>query len=160
MMEVKITGLEEIKKALNQLPIEIQQKALRSAVSASAKVVVDEAIAKAPAGDTGNLKKSIYRYRSRSGSGTGRETYLVGVRKGKRAYADTAKNRRLNRVGKKYTVQGEAYYWRFLEFGTVKMQAKPFMRPAFEGSRSKILETMKQRLDKAIQDQAKKLAKK
>ncbi len=159
-MQVKITGLEEIKKALNQLPIDIQQRALRSAVSASAKVVVDAAIAKAPAGDTGNLKKSIYRYRSRSASGTGRETYLVGVRKGKKAYADTAKNRRLNRVGKKYTVQGEAYYWRFLEFGTVKMQAKPFMRPAFEGSRSKILETMKQRLDKAIQDQAKKLAKK
>jgi HK97 gp10 family phage protein len=159
-MQVKILGLEQLKKALNQLPVEIQQKALRSAVSASAKVVVDSAIAKAPAGETGNLKKAIYRYRSRSGSGTGRETYLVGVRKGKKAYADTARNRRLNRVGKKYTVQGEAYYWRFLEFGTVKMQAKPFMRPAFEGSKSRILDVMKERLGKAIQDQAKKLAKK
>lgn len=159
-MQVKILGLEQLKKALNQLPVEIQQKALRSAVSASAKVVVDSAITKAPAGETGNLKKAIYRYRSRSGSGTGRETYLVGVRKGKKAYADTARNRRLNRVGKKYTVQGEAYYWRFLEFGTVKMQAKPFMRPAFEGSKSRILDVMKERLGKAIQDQAKKLAKK
>lgn len=159
-MQVKIFGLEQLKKALNQLPVEIQQKALRSAVSASAKVVVDAAIAKAPAGDTGNLKKAIYRYRSRSGSGTGRETYLVGVRKGKKAYANTARNRRLNRVGKKYTVEGEAYYWRYLEFGTVKMQAKPFMRPAFEGSKSRILDVMKERLGKAIQDQAKKLAKK
>ena len=159
-MQVKILGLEQLKKALNQLPIEIQQKALRSAVSASAKVVVDAAIAKAPAGDTGNLKKAIYRYRSRSGSGTGRETYLVGVRKGKKAYANTARNRRLNRVGKNYTVQGEAYYWRFLEFGTAKMQAKPFMRPAFEGSKSRILDVMKERLGKAIQDQANKLAKK
>ena len=159
-MQVKIFGLEQLKKALNQLPVEIQQKALRSAVSASAKVVVDAAIAKAPAGDTGNLKKAIYRYRSRSGSGTGGETYLVGVRKGKKAYANTARNRRLNRVGKKYTVEGEAYYWRYLEFGTVKMQAKPFMRPAFEGSKSRILDVMKERLGKAIQDQAKKLAKK
>lgn len=156
MITVKIEGLEQLKKALNQLPVEIQQKALRSAVSASAKVVVDAAIAKAPAGDTGNLKKAIYRYRSRSGSGTGRETYLVGVRKGKKAYANTKRNRRLNRVGKKYTVEGEAYYWRFLEFGTAKMQAKPFLRPAFEGSKTKILEIMKQRLSKAIENQTKK----
>jgi hypothetical protein len=40
------------------------------------------------------------------------------------------------------------------------MQAKPFMRPAFEGSKSRILDVMKERLGKAIQDQAKKLAKK
>lgn len=158
-MTVKIEGLEQLKKALNQLPVEIQQRSLRSAVSAGAKVVVDAAIAKAPT-DTGSLKKAIYRYRSRSQSGTGRETYYVGVRKGKKAYADTAKNRRLNRVGKKYTVQGEAYYWRFLEFGTAKMQARPFLRPAFEGSRTKILDVMKQRLGKSIQDQANKLAKK
>jgi HK97 gp10 family phage protein len=159
MMTVKIEGLEQLKKALNQLPVEIQQRSLRSAVSAGAKVVVDAAIAKAPT-DTGSLKKAIYRYRSRSQSGTGRETYYVGVRKGKKAYADTARNRRLNRVGKKYTVQGEAYYWRFLEFGTAKMQARPFLRPAFEGSRTKILDVMKQRLGKSIQDQANKLAKK
>ena len=158
-MTVKIEGLEQLKKALNQLPVEIQQRSLRSAVSAGAKVVVDAAIAKAPT-DTGSLKKAIYRYRSRSASGTGRETYYVGVRKGKKAYADTARNRRLNRVGKKYTVQGEAYYWRFLEFGTAKMQARPFLRPAFEGSRTKILDVMKQRLGKSIQDQANKLAKK
>ncbi len=158
-MTVKIEGLEQLKKALNQLPVEIQQRSLRSAVSAGAKVVVDAAIAKAPT-DTGSLKKAIYRYRSRSQSGTGRETYYVGVRKGKKAYADTARNRRLNRVGKKYTVQGEAYYWRFLEFGTAKMQARPFLRPAFEGSRTKILDVMKQRLGKSIQDQANKLAKK
>lgn len=76
MMTVKIDGLEQLKKALNQLPVDIQQRALRSAVSASAKVVVDAAIQKAPAGETGNLKKAIYRYRSRSESGTGRETFL------------------------------------------------------------------------------------
>jgi HK97 gp10 family phage protein len=160
MMNFKIEGLEDLKKALNALPVEIQQRSLRSAVSAGAKVVVDAAISKAPSGDTGNLKKSIYRYRSRSQSGTGRETYYVGVRKGKKAYADTARNRRLGRVGKKYTVQGEAYYWRFLEFGTAKMGAKPFMRPAFESSKGKILDIMKQRLGKSIQDQARKLAKK
>ena len=39
-------------------------------------------------------------------------------------------------------------------------EAKPFMRPAFEGSKSRILDVMKERLGKAIQDQAKKLAKK
>jgi len=135
MMTVNITGLKELQQALNQLPLEIQKRPLRSAVSAGAKVIVDEAKRLAPQGETGNLRKALYRYRSRSQSSRGQETFLVGVRKGKKNYVDSAKNRRLNRVGKKYTVEGEAYYWRFIEFGTSKMPARPFLRPAFESKK-------------------------
>jgi len=31
-----------------------------------------------------------------------------------------------------YEESGWAYYWRFLEFGTRKMRAKPFLTPAAE----------------------------
>ena len=160
MISVQITGLKELQKALNELPKEIQGRPLRSAVSAAAKVIVDDVKSRIPVGETGNLKTAVYRYRSRRNSATGRETFFVGIRQGKAQYKDTAYNRRKGRVGKNYKTAGEAYYWRFLEFGTVKMQAKPFMRPAFEGSKSRILDVMKERLGKAIQDQAKKLAKK
>jgi HK97 gp10 family phage protein len=30
------------------------------------------------------------------------------------------------------TINGDAFYWRFLEYGTVKMAARPFARPAAE----------------------------
>ena len=30
------------------------------------------------------------------------------------------------------TIPAAAYYWRFLEFGTSKMRAKPFLRPTFD----------------------------
>lgn len=160
MIGIKVDGLKELRMALEALPKEIQGRPLRSAVSAAAGLIRDKAKQAVPVGETGNLKSAIYRYRSRRNSATGRETFFVGIRQGKAQYKDTAYNRRKGRVGKKYNTQGEAYYWRFLEFGTAKMQAKPFMRPAFEGSRGKILEVMKERLGKAIQTQANKLAKK
>lgn len=160
MITVQITGLKELQNALEQLPKEIQGRPLRSAVSAAAKVIVDDVKSRVPVGETGNLKTAVYRYRSRRNSATGRETFFVGIRQGKAQYKDTAYNRRKGRVGKNYKTAGEAYYWRFLEFGTAKMQAKPFLRPAFEANKSRAVEVMKDRLGKSIQTQAKKLAKK
>ena len=157
-MSVDIKGLKELQAALNQLPREVQKRPLRAAVSAAAKVIQDEAKRRAPI-DTGNLRKAIYRTRSRSGSGTGQETFLVAVKKGKAEYANTARNRRLNRVGKKYQTQGEAYYWRFLEFGTAKMAAKPFLRPAFENKKQMAVDVLKQKLGDAITKTAMKLKK-
>jgi HK97 gp10 family phage protein len=156
---VKVSGLAELQKALNDLPIQVQGRPLKAAVSAAAKVIQDEAIKRAPQGETGNLRKAIYRTRSRSGSAIGKETYLVAVRKGKATYADTTKNRRLRRVGKKYTTAGEAYYWRFLEFGTSKMPAKPFLRPAFESQKERALEVLQRKLGDAIMKTAAKLKK-
>ena len=159
MISVKIEGLKELQEAMNQLPLEIQKRPLRSAVSAGAKVIMDEAIRGAPQGETGNLRKAIYRYRSRSQSRTGQETFLVGVRKGKKEYVDSARNRRFGRVGKKYTVEGEAFYWRFVEFGTSKMPARPFLRPAFESKKNQAVETIRNRLAIAIEQTAKKMKK-
>lgn len=159
-MTIEVQGLKELQRYLHQLPQEIQKRPLRSAVAAGAKVISDAAINNAPQGETGNLRKSIYRYRSRSQSATGKETFLVGVRKGKAKFKDNARNRRLGRVGKTYQTQGEAYYWRFVEFGTSKLSARPFLRPAFERNKEEAVKVMKDRLRRSIEQQAKKLVKK
>lgn len=159
MITVKIDGLKDLERYLKQLPEEIQKRPLRSAVSAGAKVILDEAKSRVPV-DTGNLRKSLYRYRSRRDSPKGKETFLVGVRKGKAQYANTAYNRRKGRVGKTYITQGEAYYWRFLEFGTSKIQAKRFIRDSFEQKKREAVDTMKTMLLKSIELQAKKLVRK
>lgn len=159
-MTIQVEGLKELQRYLHQLPQEIQKRPLRSAVAAGAKVIADAAINNAPQGETGNLRKSIYRYRSRSQSATGKETFLVGVRKGKAKFRDNARNRRLGRVGKTYQTQGEAYYWRFIEFGTSSQTARPFLRPAFERNKEDAVNVMKNRLRQSIEQQAKKLVKK
>jgi len=155
---LKIDGLKELDLALKRLPYEIQGKPLRSATSRAARLIRDEAIARAPE-DTGNLKESIYRYRSRSQSMPGREVFLVGVRRGpRRRYANTRYNRRKGRVGKTYFEQGKAFYWRFLEFGTAKMQKRPFLRPAFEENKMAAVDLIKERLRIEIDKAARKYA--
>ena len=59
----------------------------------------------------------------------------VGVMGGARqkTYVDNRANRRAGRVGATYEVEdAETFHWRFLELGTRKMRARPFMRPALE----------------------------
>jgi len=161
MMTFKVEGLKELQNALNQLPKQIQGRPLRSAVSFAAKEIAEKVKDRVGTfSDTGTLEDAIYRYRSRRHSTTGRETFFVGVRQGKKEYKNTVKNRRFGRVGKTYKTQGEAYYWRFLEFGTAKMAAKPFLRPVFDANKKSAVDIIKERLGKSIESQAKKLAKK
>lgn len=131
MIEIKIEGMEGLQKAFAVLPKELHAKALKPAVSAAAAVVRKQAKANAPV-DEGTLRKAIYQTRSRSESGTFQETAIVGVR-----------------FGRKYRRRGQdAWYWRFLEFGTVKMPARPFLRPAFESTKQQQLDAIVTRLRK------------
>lgn len=41
-------------------------------------------------------------------------------------------------------VGSDAFYWRFLEFGTVNMSARPFFRPAAEGYQEKFVQQFRE----------------
>lgn len=143
MIEAKIEGLAELKKALDALPKELHAGPLRAAVGAAAKVVQDAAKQSAPV-DDGTLKRAIYRTRSKTGSSAVQEMAIVGVR-----------------FGRKYRRRGQdAWYWRFLEFGTKKAPARPFLRPGFESTKSQQLAVMQARLKAAIARAAAKVSKK
>lgn len=43
----------------------------------------------------------------------------------------------------------EAYYWKFLEYGTVKMSARPMFRPAAEAEREAHLSRLERALERA-----------
>jgi HK97 gp10 family phage protein len=43
------------------------------------------------------------------------------------------------RVGGRY-IRGDAFYWPFVEFGTAKVRARPFLRPAFEARKERAVE--------------------
>ena len=151
---IKVEGLKELEKALHQLPAKLAQKHLRRGVARMGKVVRDAIRARAPV-KTGQLKRNIVHVRSRRLSGNGRETYNVLVRTKRKKYADNRANRRAGKVGKSYTVEGDAYYWKYLEFGSSKISARPFMRPGFEASKTQALEAMQKLLKESLDELAK-----
>lgn len=165
-----VQGLSELLRAMEQLPREIASKnggILRRALFAAAKVIRDEARITAPK-RTGLLSQHVIAYRDRNpgasdmphfGMAAGGERYLIGVRRIKKKYGENRENRRKRRAGQSYTRDGSAFYWRFLEFGTAKMAAKPFMRPAFEARKYEALSVFKAALERGVRLAVKKVAK-
>jgi HK97 gp10 family phage protein len=155
-INMKVDGLRQLNKALQELPLKIRGAPLRTATRKASMVIRNEARSKVPV-NTGLLKREIITSRSRSQSSEGRETFVVMVKQLVKKYANTKANRRMNRVGKKFKTEGLAYYWKFLEFGTSKMRARPFMRPAFDSKKQEAVRVLQRELDAAIQAQARKL---
>lgn len=139
---VKIEGLKELQDKLRTLAPNVARNGLRAAVSAAAADVRNEARALAPV-DTGEMRRDIQIKRERA-STTFRAIYSVFVRSGKKS--------RL--AGKGRDVQKDSYYWRFVEFGTSKMAARPFLRPAFERTKQQAVEKIKAKLIERIEEEA------
>jgi len=156
---MQLTGFKELAVALRELPERVARNGLRAAVNAGSTVIKKEVISKAPE-DTGALKDNIYQKQVREQSGPMRQTFYVGVRKGVAKYANTAANRRAGKAGKVYKDAGTTFYWRFLEFGTSKLAAHPFVRPAFESKKEDAVIAIGEKLDERIQKHARDLAKK
>ncbi|HHV82758.1 MAG TPA: HK97 gp10 family phage protein [Tepidanaerobacter syntrophicus] len=58
-----------------------------------------------------------------------------------------------NKDGAKYVAVGpgkEGWYGKFLEFGTVKMKAQPFMAPGYEKSKEKAMEEIEKNLKEGL----------
>jgi len=141
-VSVKIEGLEELRATLQRLGRDAFTKPeVEAGLRAGGQVVRKEAIARAARADAphrlgrsreivqpGNLKRNITVRRNRNTGG-----HFASVSVG---------------------VRSKAFYWRFLEFGTRKMRARPFLRPAFSGRQepalAAIIERLKKRLDAAV----------
>lgn len=134
---VEVEGLGELLKRLEALPREISGKnggPVRRALGRAARLVRDEVRTNAPR-RSGNLQANIIAARVRDDRPPGvAERFVVSVRGKRQRYANTAENRRSGRVGKTYQRDGDAFYWKFLEFGTAKMPARPFIQPSFASS--------------------------
>lgn len=110
-IQVKLGG--NIEAALARYEAKIKQQALLAGVAKAAEIVYDEVRLNAARGgaafpdvQTGTLEKNIYRAYVPERSTDERKVYVVGPRK------------------------SAAPHWIFLEFGTSKMAAQPFLRPS------------------------------
>ena len=138
-LRVRVDGLEELKRELEALSSDMSRKVLRSATGAAAQVIRKAARDLVPV-DSGKLRKAIYIKHMRELSSSTQQEYYISVRNGPR-------ERRKIRAGGSGI---DAWYWKMVEFGTSKMPAKPFIRPAYESKKSEALEAMKKKLRQRI----------
>lgn len=176
MAEIEhITGLSELKRALQQLPKNIGKNVLRGSVNAGAVIIRDDAKLRAPvmqeattAGQPpGTLRRAIIVKQIKEKSGPEQQMFYVTVRQGKKYRAQ----------GKKGKKSQDAFYARWIEFGhfyappkpkasswaqhrqlsrSKWVAAKPFLRPAFEAKKHDAVEVIKAYLVKRIPQEAEK----
>lgn len=147
---ISIAGFEDFKRQLAQLPGRVGRNTLRGAVNAASTVIRQEAVLRAPqyTGSVaeghpppGTLKKAIYQKQIAELSSALQQVFYVGWRRGK--------SQQQVRRGSKIA-NLDAFYGFFVEFGTSKMSARPFMRPAFEAKRDAAIEAMRAYLAERI----------
>lgn len=156
MGNVKVEGLSQIHKALSELGRKVSNKIAVKAMREGGKIVREQARQNAPVLSqstpyrrAGTLKKAIKS--STKVLKNGKIGTVVRVKTLTTKQIETFKVR----SGKKGALNPkDPYYWRFLEFGTSKMPAKPFMRPAFEQSKEKAATEIITTLKRGIENEA------
>ena len=150
MLEVRVENLDEVIDKMSTFASKLQRKGLTQALRKGMRPVVRTARAKAPV-DTGALKKAIVaRVNTRMGRRVGGAVVQVGIRGGAKEYVNDSRNRRMGRVGQSYEQGGNQFYFRFLEFGTNKLPARPFLRPALAENAQKTTDIVTAELRKAV----------
>ncbi len=141
---VKLNGIGELKRALAALPEKLRRKALLGPMKKAMRVVRDAAKQAVPVlsmpspyRTKGLLKKKLTVRVSKVSRQAGNVGVFVNVRP-----AEGAKFKTIGRIAgarvrikKKESQLGakspnDPFYWRFVEFGTKKMGARPFLTPS------------------------------
>ena len=134
---VKITGAKELDKLLKMLPQRMSRKIVRAALRKAARPMLKDAKAGIP-------KKS----KQNSGK-TRRDLKIRNIPNSKPLAVAIAGSRAKN---------GRDYIMRFLEFGTVKQTARPFLRPAFDKNAEKALRILVEEIKTRLLKEAAKMA--
>lgn len=134
---VKLDGLRDLGQRMKGLSEAMNSRIARAATAAGAAVIRDAAKQKV-AVDTGNLKKNIIVKRLPKGESPLTSEHIVTVRQGKLTKKQKASG------------LGDAFYGRFVEYGTAKMPARPYLRPAYDQNKEKAVQAIKDRIVKRL----------
>lgn len=166
-----ITGLDALLAKLETINDDMKKKGGRVALRRAANVIAARVKENAQRIDDPDTREAIFknagvRWSSRLHKRTGDLGFRVGIIGGAKQYADTRENRKSGRVGQTYyhagdkdRPGGDTWYWRLVEFGTERMEARPFMRPALEQNTTEVSDTFVREYDKAIDRAIKRAAK-
>lgn len=142
-INLDFSGLDEIARDLETLSRAENNKVLRDATRAGAEVLREEVIQRAPE-RTGKMKKNVViltqKARRRGEISSGVHIRGVNPRTGNSDNTMKTNNPR------------NAFYWRFVELGTVNMPAHPFVRPAFDTRQEQAAQAAMERMNRAIDE--------
>jgi HK97 gp10 family phage protein len=111
-MSLQMQGMSELMRSIQEMGRIIDSQVTKKALKKSAELVKDKIEETVPV-RTGNLKRNI----------------VISEIEDDKIHIGPDQ-------------QGDAFYGHFLEFGTSKAAAKPFMGPVFENNKDAIQETM------------------
>jgi HK97 gp10 family phage protein len=159
---VEVRGLKALMAGLQGLPVDVSKNAAFQGLNAAARKVRDEAKRRAPVlkgtargRKPGTVRAAIRASRSRlSKPAQGWHEVIVRVKpltgRQRAAFRKAGGQRGADNPN-------DPYYWWWVEFGTQKMAARPFLRPGFESTKSQQLEALRKRLRARIEAYAAKV---
>lgn len=144
-----LEGYDAVIEKLRALPVEIRHKSGRSALRKAAQVIRDAAKQNAlrindPQTAEDISKNITERWGSKIYKRTGDLAFRVGVLGGARISKKRPKGAEPGGPG------GDTRYWAYVEFGTERTAAQPFMTPALEQNIQQVVNTFRINLDKGI----------
>lgn len=167
-IQFKLAGVDALLSKLATVSDEVKRKGGRYALRKAAQLVANAARENAQRldnpGTRAEISKNIVvRWNKRLFKNSGQFGFRIGILGG----AKLQKNyhTRRGRKAQMYEIGGDdgnpggnTFYWRFLEFGTSKMAAKPFMRTALssniEAATSTFITEFERAIDRAIRREA------
>lgn len=143
----KITGLDAALKKMREFPPKIQKKGVRASARKAMNIVRDAARAGArkiddPATAEIIAKNIVTRESPKQSRRVGGIVMRVGVMGG--ASSNQFSKDASGNPG------GDTRHWRFVEFGTEGVAARPFMRPALESNIGAVTDRFVAELNKEI----------
>ncbi len=153
-VEFSITGLDSLLGKLESVSYDVRRKGGRAALRKAAQVVMQKAKEGAERIDDKETGRSIadniaLRWNGKLFKQTGDLGFRVGVLHGA-----------VLKDGGDLSPNSPTPHWRLIEFGTEKMAAAPFMRPALANSISEVTNTFITEYGKAIDRAIRRAAKK
>lgn len=125
--QAELKGVDELKRALEQVPDKLKKKGLAKGLRLAGNLVRDTARRSAPLLQTptprrnkGTVRKNIVVRTSKYARKAGDLGVFVGVRP-----LRGVRTKKLGAAGAKNP--NDPFYWWFLEFGTKKMSKRPFL---------------------------------
>ena len=143
----ELKGFDDLIGKLREIPVALRKRVLRNALAAGARVVRNEARRAAPVLSNaiaapyrtpGTVKRAIAVRTSKIARRAGNVGVFVNVKPAPGAKFKTSTTKLLGLKVKTRTKvrdsqrgaksKTDPFYWRFLEFGTSKMRARPFLQ--------------------------------
>jgi len=137
---VQILGLKELDKKVRELTKATGKNFLSPALRKAANVIRDQAIQNAPRDETPDnihIKDALKVRRDSNPQAEGKNEIM---------YVKPFKTKKL-----------PVYYWRFVEFGTVKQKGQRFLTKAYDSKKKEAVRVFMESLGKAIIRETKKL---